>query len=500
MKKIVRKELEVINKYQKEVLLIKGASSLLQWDKETNMPDKGLKTRAEQIAFLEKLIHEKITSEELFSALRIVEKEKLSKEEKIMVDKLLKKVIKLRKIPETFVVELAKTTTIAKQMWKEARKKNDFSVFLPYLEKIIKLKREEAKYIGLSGHPYNSLIDEYEEGMTVEKLTPLFDNLKVGLMDLIKKIEGSEEYKKQKLMFKEKNFQEQKQLELVHDVAKSMGITNDVSRIDLVEHPFTISISGKDVRITTALKKDYHLSAFLSIVHEAGHALHELGVLDKHEFNILGASPSYGIHESQSKFWENMIALNEPFWRYYFPKFDEAFSLNGDFEQWYREVNHVGPDFIRTEADEVHYCLHVVLRFEIEKDILSGKLRADELEKVWNEKTKLFFGGVPKNPSQGILQDVHWSEGFFGYFPSYAIGTIYAAQLYKKLTQDLPDIEGDIFIGDFTRITNWLNKNIHCYGAELFAEDLIKQVTGEGLNQGVLIDYLNEKYSKIYNF
>lgn len=495
----VKKDLDLVNLCQKEVILLSQVNALLDWDEQVNLPHKGIMARSEQSALLSGLAHEKMVSDELFNAVKRLKKSSLDDRNKIMIDKLYKQIWKSRKLPKEFVVELAKATTLGSQSWRKARKKKDFSVFAPYLEKIIKLKRQEAKYIGLKGHLYNSLLDDYEEGMTAEKLKPVFEKLKKELVELLSKIESSEEYKKQKRVFTKKKFSKEGQMEFVRDVALRMGLEEDFSRIDLSEHPFTTKTGLYDIRFTTNFRED-PLFSFGSTIHEAGHALYEAGMPEKDIYNILGDSPSLGLHESQSRFWENMIGKSEAFWRFYFPQFNKKFNLGAQFGDWYKEANIVFPGKIRIESDEVHYCLHVIMRFEIELGLIDGSVKVKDLPKIWNGRMKEIFGFTPRNDVEGVLQDVHWSGGNLGYFPTYALGTMYAAQIYGALKKKYPGIEKDIARGDYKKIREFLREKVHKHGSRYFTEEVIKKVCGEGLNPDVYINYLNKKYGEIYGF
>lgn len=494
-----QQDLDLINKIQKEIFILAQTSALLGWDQQTYMPKKAAETRAEQMSFLSSLIHEKMISDDLFDAVKRLKdkKQDLLERDKIMIEKLYKEIWKAKKLPKEFVEELSKTTSLAHNSWKKAKKEKEFNIFKSHLKKIVELKRKEAEYINLQGHPYNSLLDSFEEGMTVENLKPLFENLKNQIIGLLEKIESTETYKNQK----EESYSSPSKklhLEFVHGLTKSLGLTEEDFRLDLSEHPFTTSIGLNDTRITTNIEKGISKS-FSSTIHEAGHAMHALNLPQEDHYTILWDSPSYGISESQSRFWENMIGKSKPFWQYYFPKIAKKFNIN-DFENWFKNINMVSPGKIRIESDEVHYCLHIILRFEIELGLIEGAINVEDLPKIWNEKMENYFGVIPENDSEGVLQDVHWSEGYFGYFPTYAIGSIYAAQLYNQLKREILNVGEDIYKGDFKRIKEWLKEKIHKYGAKILAEDLIKQVCGEPLNPDVFIQYLKNKYSEIYQF
>ncbi len=281
-----------------------------------------------------------------------------------------------------------------------------------------------------------------------------------------------------------------------------MLLEKDRVRLDVSTHPFTTSIGYDDVRITTNFERENPLFSFFSTVHEAGHALYELGMpRDEFKDTVISDSPSLGLQESQSRFWENMIARNKNFWKYFFPIFKKTFSnkfVSSDEQIWYRYVNLVKPSPIRVEADELTYCLHVILRFELENNLIDDKIKVTELPNSWNEKMKEMFDIIPKNDKEGVLQDMHWSGGSFGYFPTYSIGTIYASQLFKKLSEEKQNIFNEIEKGNFSNILNWLRENVHKYGRIMTADEIIKKTCGEGLNSKVFVDYLKNKYYELY--
>lgn len=495
----MNKDLQLIYNFQKEEKILGHIARILEWDNQVYMPKKAIHSRAEQLAEIYQLIHKKTISNELFNSLKKLRKKKLSKKDSLIVKKLYKDVLRARKLPESFIRELTKTTTIAHQSWKEARKKNNFKIFQPGLEKIIKLKQKEAQYIKEPGHIYNSLFDQYEEGMTVEKLKPIFAKLKKQLIILLKNIKSSQVYKNQKKTLLKKNFPEEKQRKLCEEVIKKIGLQEESSRLDLSTHPFTEKLGVDDVRITTNFRKD-PLFSFTSTIHEAGHALYELQLPKQESYTILGEAPSLGIHESQSRFWENNIGKSRSFWKYYYKKFNKEYNFKGSLQQWYKEVNMVHPSFIRVEADEVTYCLHAILRFEIEIGLIEGSIKVKDLPKIWNKKMKESLGITPKTNTEGVLQDVHWSGGYLGYFPTYAIGSIYSAQLYAQLKREKPGIDKQIEKGNFSQIITWLKNKVHSHGSKLMAEEIIKKATKQGLNPDIYVNYLNNKFSKIYKF
>ena len=495
----MKKDLDVIKRYQRELTLLNQTNSLLDWDQQTYMPRDGVASRADQKALISSLTHARITSDELFGSVKRLKRIHLSGSNKIMVDKLFTQILRHRKLPKEFVEELSKRTSLAFSAWENAKTQNHFDVFAPHLEKIVQLKRKQAQYINLSGHPYNGLMDEFEEGMTVEKIKPAFDELKKQLLALLAMIEKSGCYKSQKLKSPGHSVQRDVQMQMCRDVIERIGLDKEKSRIDFSAHPFTTTIGIHDVRITTNIRPNSWF-AFESTIHEAGHALYELNMPEKFAYTVLREAPSYGLHESQSRFWENMIGKSKPFWKYYSRKYNGKDKLNLDFDQLYREINRITPGLIRVESDEIHYCLHIILRFELETGLIEGSVKVKDLPDIWNRKMKEMIGVVPKNNTEGVLQDVHWSCGLFGYFPSYALGSIYAAQIYDTIKRDIPDMEKNISRGDFGIVRKWLLEHIHGYGATYSADDLIRKICGERLNPRVYINYLTRKYREIYTF
>jgi carboxypeptidase Taq len=548
-------DLKLIEDYQKEIITLGRISGLLNWDTQTFMPKKAHEERADQLSYMSSLIHEKMVDPRFCEAVnRLKDSDGLNSRQKRIVQILFKEISKSKKLPKEFVAELAKERSLSFNAWQKAREEMDADIFLPRLAKMVELKKKEIEYRGYEGHPYNVFIDDYEEGMTVSKLDPVFEKLKKGLIELLGKIKESDNYKNQKKVLAVSGFDKDKQIEFTNEIAKSLGLDSEFSRLDFSEHPFSTRLGLKDARITTNVRDDPMFSIG-STIHETGHALYELGMPDEENYTFLGESPSYGMHESQSRFWENMIGLGKPFWKHFFPKAKELFdidrssidpstlptrhldsdiqpslppldgqnqtdspSLEGMDEQsldvvdintqsdeamidlWHKEINHVYPHYIRIESDEVHYCLHVILRYELEKGLMDGSISVDNIAEKWNEKMKEYFGLEVRNAKEGFMQDVHWSEGYFGYFPTYALGTIYAAQIYAKLVEEMEDVENEIASGGFDKIKDWLGEKIHKYGSMKMADDIITGVCGKGLDADDFLDYLNKKYGGLYGF
>lgn len=500
----MKESLNYIYKQQKELSTLGGIGALLGWDQMTYMPPKGVEERSEQIALISKLSHEKIISDVFWNHVQSLSNpdvfSQISDKDKAVVKRLEKDLEKARKVPAEFVERFAKITTLAYQAWEEARKKNDFKVFSPHLEKIISLEKEYADYINLPGPKYNSLLDDYEEGMTVDRLRQEFGYLKSNLIELLNKIKSTTTYENQEKL--DIKFDEPTQRKLCNIVIDKMLLKKESSRLDVSTHPFTTAMGNDDVRITTSFERPNPLFSFFSTVHEAGHGLYEQGMpRGEYKDTVISDSPSLGLHESQSRFWENQIARSRSFWKYFYPVFKDVAPnqfTNIDFESWYRKINLVEPSLIRVEADELTYCLHVILRFEIEADLMDDKINVSELPQIWNSKMDEMLGITPQSDVDGVLQDMHWSGGSFGYFPTYAIGTIYASQLFKKLIETNNNLLNEIERADFANILNWLRENIHKYGRLMTADEIIKNACGEGLNSKIFIDYLKEKYSQIY--
>lgn len=498
----MKESLEFIYKEQKELTYFGGITSLLGWDQMTYMPPKGIERRAEQLSLISRLIHEKMTSETFYQHLDKLRQahSALTEKDRAVVNKLYHDVEKARKIPSSFIEKMAKTTSMAYAVWQEARGKNIFSLFKPYLENIIELEKQYCDYVKLPGHLYNSLLDDFEQGMTVDILRKEFIILRSQLVEALQKIKGTTMYQKQNQT--NMNFDVVQQKELCGFLLTCLNLPLDRARLDVSTHPFTTSMGDDDVRFTTNYEHKGFLSSFFSTMHELGHALYELGILKgDYKDTVISDAPSLGIHESQSRFWENMIARSKSFWMYFsliFQNIAPDICRGCNIETWYRSVNQVRPSLIRVEADELTYCLHVILRFELELDLLEGKITVAELPDYWKQKIGDFLGIVPKTDSEGVLQDMHWSVGNFGYFPTYAIGTIYASQLFKQLSKEHETVQDEISQGNFAAIQGWLSEHVYQYGSLMTADEIIKKTCGEGLNSKIFITYLKEKYYPLY--
>lgn len=489
-------DLNTAYKEQKEISLLSSIEELLYWDRMTHMPPEAVPGRSEQIKLIDSLIHERMTSKTLLESVKRLKKRDLKPKDLIVIRELDKEINKRIKVPRKHMQELRDATISAEKRWREAKKKNDFNVLKPELKKVIELKITQARYLDARKDPYDVLLDLYEEGMTTRKLDKIFTYLKKELFILLEKIKSSERYKLQKKI----NFYASKtvQKEIIGRMMKKLGIREERVALDTSLHPFSILISSNDVRITTRYQNP--MESFFAGLHEAGHALYDLGLPDKFYRTAVYNASSFGMHESQAIFWENMIGKDEHFWKGFYKYYKKKMCLKATWQQFYQYVNQCRPSLIRINADEVTYCFHIIIRYEIEKELIRGTLKIKDAKKIWDEKYNDHLGIKPKDDNEGILQDIHWADGDFGYFPTYAIGMIYAAQLFEKLSKTKKNLHALIESQDLSQISGWLKEKVHKKGKTMPSEDIIRQVCGEGLNPETFIRYLNEKYSKIYGF
>ncbi|MEA1986640.1 MAG: carboxypeptidase M32, partial [Candidatus Marinimicrobia bacterium] len=487
-----------------EMQKIESIASLLHWDQETFMPENGGEIRAKEIAYLSSLKHQKVVSDEFKNELgKFVNIENgeilsndISDNEKRFLDRVWKDFHFENALPQKFVEELSELTSKSQMNWVKAKEGNDFSIFEPYLEKMVEMKKKEADYYGYSTNRYDALLGQFEPGITTEKLDNLFGGLRSRLIELIKKIQNSSvEIQKVK-----GEFDENEQWKFGMKIIKDMGFNLKSGRQDKSAHPFTISFHPSDVRLTTRVHKDNFLSSLFASIHEAGHGIYEQGLLSENFGTPFGQAASFGIHESQSRLWENQVGRSKDFWKHYLPILKEHFSQfeSINLDEYYKMINSVEPSLIRIEADEVTYSLHIMLRYEIEKMLINDNLQVKDLPEIWNKNMKEFFDIIPDSDAKGVLQDVHWSMGAFGYFPSYALGNFYAAQFYKKASDEINDFDNQIQNGNLLPLKKWLNTNIHQYGRKYLPNELVKKVVGNEMSVEPFIAYLENKYGEIY--
>lgn len=482
---------------------LNSALALMYWDNEVNAPTKGAQLRGQQIATLSATAHEWATSKELGELLKTLYKNrhKLSENESRNIEISIETYHTEKKLSTEFVTAFSRAKTNAFQAWLKAREAKDYALYKDELNVIVDLLKQKAKLIGYGdGHPYDALIDEFEKGATVAQLDVLFGAVRKQLVAFAKKIR--EKGQPSEKAFLHRHYDKKKQWDFGLELLTQMGYDFEAGRQDISEHPFTIPFSSKDVRITTKIEEDNPIEMIGGCVHEGGHALYEQGIKSEHYGLPLGMPSSIGIHESQSRLWENQVGLSLAYWQANFARMQELFpAALGDItlEQFYKAINQLEPYYLRTIADEIHYHLHVLIRYEIEKGLLDGTYEVETLEAVWNKKYKEFLGLDVPHATYGILQDVHWAEGLFGYFPTYSLGSFYAAQFYAKAKQDMPHLEKHIADGNMTPLLDWLRYHIHQHGKKYTSEQLCQRITGEGLNLKYFMEYAKKKYATIYS-
>lgn len=500
---IIRKQYEQYVAQLQKIQDINSTLALLHWDNEVNAPPKGAQLRGQQIATLSATAHEWATSDELGGLLINLNdnRQALSENEAKNVELSLALYNKEKKLSIEFVTAFSRARTNAFQAWLKARKAKDYGLYKKELSVMIDLLKEKAELIGYKGHPYDALIDEFEKGATVAQLDVLFGDVRQQLVAFAKEIQ--DKGKPSEKAFLNRHYNKQKQWDFGIELLSQMGYDFEAGRQDLSEHPFTTTFSPKDVRITTRIEEDNPIEMIGGCVHEGGHALYEMGLSPKYYGLPLGMPTSLGIHESQSRLWENQVGLSLAYWKANFPRMQELFpAALGDItiEQFYRAINQLEPNYLRTIADEIHYHLHVLIRYEIEKGLIDGTYNVDNLDVIWNQKYKDFLGLEVPHAAYGILQDVHWAEGLFGYFPTYSLGSFYAAQFYSKAKEDIPNLEDQIAAGNMAPLLEWLRYHIHQHGQKYTSEELCQRITGEGLNLKYFMEYAREKYAVIYDF
>ena len=493
-----------------EIQRINSAASVLSWDQETYMPAGGGGARAEQLAALQGIAHQQLVSSDTERLLgtwldlhtglpREQDGELWDESSNALLREVWRDYSRAKKLPSDFVMRLSRECSLAQQVWAEARTQSNFKSFLPSLRTVLSLKREEAQYFGFEGTPYNALLDVYEPGSTVAGLRPLFAQLKTRLVPLLKRIQHSSVQIDDTFLYHA--YDQARQLEFGRLVLIAMGYDFEKGRLDLSVHPFTTSFHPTDVRVTTRVYEHDLPSCLFSCIHEGGHGLYDQGLDPTHYGTPLGESVSLGIHESQSRLWENCVGRSRAFWRFFYPILQATFhhQLRAvEMEQFYAVINRVKPSLIRVEADELTYNLHIMLRFEIEQDLIEGKTNPDELPDIWSHKMKEYLGIVPSLDGDGVLQDVHWSMGAFGYFPTYTLGNLYAVQFYEQAKHEIPHIEEEIAAGQLMVLRRWLGHKIHRWGRMFTPDHLAQRVTGVSLNPEPFLRYIERKYGELY--
>lgn len=499
----MEKNLARLKSLLNEIYDINAAAAVLSWDQQTYMPRGGAEERACQLAVLSKISHEKFCSSEMGQILHSLERttSQLNPESD---DACLVKVTKHHydkkmKVPAKLVSEFASVTSIAQTVWEEAREKSDFALFRPHLEKVLRLRQEYAALFAPYEHIYDPLLDDFEPGLKTSDVERIFNEIRPEQTKLVEQIAGKPEINNS-FLFKPL-YDEQRQWDFGVKVVTAFGYDWNRGRQDKTAHPFTTTFGQGDVRITTRVFKDNLMSGLFSTMHEGGHAIYEQGISRLLKRTVLSDGASLAIHESQSRMWENIVGRSRDFWTYFYPKLMEKFSdgLAGvSMENFYRAINKVKPSLIRVEADEATYNLHIMLRFELERDLMANRISAKDLPELWKIKMREYLGVCPEKDSEGVLQDVHWSCGLFGYFPTYALGNLVSAQLWEKINADISGLSGQIRNGEFKYLLNWLREKLHRHGAKFEPQELVKRITGSEIKPEPYLAYLKKKFGDIY--
>jgi len=476
------------------------ATRLMFWDQQTHMPPGGLTGRAESVATLSRLAHEMLVAPETGRLLDAAGSGETGSEEAALLKLARRDYERATKLPSRLVAELSRTTSLAEPAWVEAREDSDFARFAPHLEKIIGLKREAAEALGYEDHPYDALLDGFEPGARKAHLEAMFAGIRSELVPLVRDVlEAAGDEDRAALLHGD--FDEAAQDAFGRRVATDLGYDWKRGRQDRTVHPFCITLNSGDVRVTTRFDAKWLAPALFGTIHETGHALYEQGVDPRYARTPLSGGVSMGVHESQSRLFENIVGRSRPFWSHYLPPLREAFPEalgDVDLERFYRAVNAVRPSEIRVEADEATYDLHVLLRFELEVALIEGKLAVEDLPEAWNAKMQEYLGLAPRDDAHGVLQDIHWADGLFGYFPTYTVGNVLAVQLFEAANAAHPEIPDQVARGEFGTLLGWLRENVHRHGSRREPEALIAAATGRPLDTAPYLSYLRAKFGELY--
>jgi carboxypeptidase Taq len=489
--------------HMRQIAMLVSIESLLGWDERCLLPADAGDYRAEQITLLAGMVHERFTAPCIGQWLGTLESSPLAAEPFSDTGATLRQLRhqydKKVKLPRKLVEELARTAVLGQQVWQESRAKNDFAAFAPLLDRTLALKREQAAALGYEEAPYDALLDEFEQGERASNVERVLAALRAELVPLVAAIAASRRRPDASILAR--TFPVDRQHALGQEAAAKIGFDFRRGRLDVTAHPFCSGMGPNDCRITTRYQPQFFNSGFFGILHEAGHGIYEQGLRTDQYGLPLGEYVSLGIHESQSRLWENVVGRSRPFWQYFFPiaqqRYPEALSKVG-FEAFYFAINDVRPSLIRVEADEATYNLHILIRFELEQALLSGDLPVADLPGAWKEQYQRALGIEPPTDAEGSLQDIHWSAGLIGYFPTYSLGNLYAAQFYERADADLGGLAGQFAAGEFEPLRQWLLTHIHQHGQRYTAAQLVERVTGEPLSHRPLIRHLKAKFGPLY--
>jgi carboxypeptidase Taq len=495
-------KLEQLKSLLAEVADLEHAQALLGWDQQTYMPQGANESRGNQLATLGKISHQKLTSDEIGKLLDDLEKE-FEGADPDSNDLRLLKVTRhdydqATRVPSDFVAEFAVVTSKAFEAWVEAKGKSDFSIFQPHLEKVVELNQRYVTFFPPADHPYDVLLDQFERGMKTTEVQEIFNALRPQQVELLQSIAEKPQINDD---FLHVEYDDQKMWDFSEVIATKFGYDWERGRQDKSAHPFTTNFSINDVRITTRFEEENPTVMLFSTMHEAGHGLYELGSDQSFERTPLAGGASLAVHESQSRMWENLVGRSMPFWEYFYPQFQKLFPEQVgdiDLDTFYKGINKVEPSLIRVNADEATYNMHIMLRLELEIGMVEDKIKVKDLPEIWNAKMDEYLGVVPPNDAKGVLQDVHWSGGMMGYFSTYALGNLISAQLWEKITTDIPDLSEQFRAGEFGALLQWLREKIHVHGTKYEPQELVQRVTGSKIDAAAYVRYLKQKYSEIY--
>jgi len=500
----MQEQLKKLKEILADISNLSRSMAVLGWDQQTYMPPSAAESRGNQLALLGKLTQEMSISPELGKIINNLN-EFLpgldpDSDEARLISVSSKDFDKSTRVPVDFVVEQAKVTALAQQAWVEARQQSNFKIFLPHLEKVVELRRKYASFFPEVEHPYDALLDDFEPGMKTSEVKTIFNNMRPKQVELIKTISNKPQVDNS---FLHQSFDEKKQWDFGVEVITKFGYDWNRGRQDKAHHPFTTGFGLDDVRITTRVDPNFFNTMLFGTMHECGHALYGLGIGRNLDYTGLDGGASLAVHESQSRMWENLVGRSLPFWEFFYPRLQEVFPSqlsNISLDSFYKGINKVQPSYIRVEADEATYNLHIMLRLELEIAMIDGAVAIKDLPALWNTRMEEYLGVTPPNDAQGVLQDIHWSFGGLGYFSTYALGNLISVQLWEKINQDIPNLTDNIRQGEFRDLLTWLVKNIHEHGRKFEPQELVQKVTGSTINSGPYLRYLENKYSQIYNF
>ena len=498
----MKDRLKKFKEYSEKLDYYKHVITQLQWDMQTQTPTKGFPGKVETVTFFSSQAFEMQTSEEYGKLVKKLledkELEKLDVATRITLQRAWREYQENKRVPKDFYEEMVRAASHSQKAWEEAKQKKDYSIFCPHLQKMIDYRKKLMEYTRPDMEVYDAMLDAFEEGMDSETIDRLFGELKAGLVPLLQRIARKPKPDRSAFQGKFPKYQQEEWSIFLLDY---IGYDKESGVMSESEHPFTMGFGPKDVRVTNHYVEEEAINAMFSIIHEGGHAIFEQGVDEQYEKTALTEINFLGLHESQSRFYENILGRNINFWRPIYIKLGEVMPHFQEIslENFYKEINHVAPGLIRINADEVSYSLHIILRYEMEKAIFRDGVEAKDLPQLWNNKMEELLGICPENDAEGILQDIHWSDGSFGYFPTYALGNIFDGMFLETITEELGDLDTILADGRIREITAWLHEKIHQYGSLRTGKEVVEHVCGKPISAKPILKYFEEKYTKLYD-